>query len=571
MELEPRTLGDYVAAIKYRKKLVLGLFSAVFAGSAALAFALPSVYRSTATILIEQPEIPVDIVRTTVSNIASERVDMVSRQVMTTENLGALVRKYNLYQKEIAAGGIEAAAARMRSTDIMVEVIDDQVDPRSKTQPSIPFTVSFNSNSPTVAQQVARELADLFMAENVKSRTERAAEISGFLGTEVERLSKEVAEQEALVAAFKEKNAGRLPELGSLNMQVLERTENDLREIDRQLQSAEARRISIKGQVEELEAAGAPVGGNSRIVTPGQRLVEAQTEYYALLAKYSEGHPDVVRARKELEGLRGAAGGTSERGYLEGELSRKRMELVAAQNRYAADHPDVRRLATEIEGIEAQLRALSSSPVVSSLGSYSADSVRSSGAYIQLQTSLKGADAEIASLRAKQGELYAKRSEIEGRLAQAPQVEREYRELSRGYESSLAKLKDVQNKQIEARLAENLETTQKSESFKLITAPALPAAPVSPNRPAILFLGFVFGLAAGIGAMLMADAFDDSVRGSRGVAALLNAPPLAVIPIIDVRGDKRGSSAAAVLALASLMAAGWLAAMAGAVPMASLS
>jgi hypothetical protein len=71
--------------------------------------------------------------------------------------------------------------------------------------------------------------------------------------------------------------------------------------------------------------------------------------------------------------------------------------------------------------------------------------------------------------------------------------------------------------------------------------------------------------------MLMADAFDDSVRGSRGVAALLNAPPLAVIPIIDVRGDKRGSSAAAVLALASLTAAGWLAAMAGAVPIAGMS
>lgn len=563
MELEPRTLGEYISAIKYRKKLVFGLFTAVFAGSVALALGLPSIYRSTATILIEQPEIPTDLVRTTVTSVASERVDTVSRRVMSTTNLGELIRKYNLYQKEIASGGIEAAAARMRSTDITVEVIDDEVDPRAKVQPSIPFTVSFDSNSPAVTQQVARELADLFLAENIKNRTEQAAEISGFLGAEVARLSKEVAEQEALVAAFKEKNAGRLPELGSLNMQTLERTENELREIDRQRQAAEARRISLAGQVEELEAAGVPMGGNSRIVTPGQRLVEAQTEYYALLAKYSEGHPDVVRARKELESLRGVAGGGGERSYLEGQLSQKRLELATAQNRYAADHPDVRRLSTEIEGIEAQLRSSSSAQAGGSMSSYGMDSVRSSGAYIQLQTSIKAVDAEIASLRAKQAELYGKRSETEARLVQSPQVEREYRELSRGYETSLARLKDVQNKQIEARFAENLESKQKSESFKLISAPALPASPVSPNRPAILFLGLVFGLAAGIGAMLMADALDDSVRGSRGVAALLNAPPLAVIPVIDARGGKPGALPAAAAAALAFLLAGWLWGLAG--------
>lgn len=550
MELEARTLNDYFAAIKYRKKLVFGLFATVLSASVALALALPAVYHSSATILIEQPEIPSNMVPTTVVVVtaASERVGVVTRRVMTTVNLGELVSKYNLYQDEIAVGGMEAAAAKMRTKDVVVGVIEDgSADPRAKTQPSIPFTVSFESNSPTVTQQVARDLADLYLAENIKNRTERAKEISGFLGTELERLSKEVAQQESQLAEFKEKNAGRLPELGSLNMQVLERTETDLREIDRQMRSAEAQRITLQGQLREIEAAGIPLGSPRTVVTPGQRLIEAQTQYLALRAKYAEGHPDVVRARKELESLRSATGGGSDTSALAAQLSQKRLELISAQEKYAPDHPDVRRLASEIAGIESQMR---SAAAATTTDSYTLDSVKSSGGYIQIQTGINAANAEIGSLRAKQAELLGKRADIESRLAQSPQVEREFRELSRGYEASITQLKDVQNKQIEAQLAENLENNQKSETFKLITAPALPTAPIRPNRLAIVFLGLVFGLAAGIGAMLMADAMDDTVRGSRGVAALLNAPPLAVIPIIDVRGDKRGSPIPAIASIA---------------------
>ncbi|MGQ0618503.1 MAG: GumC family protein [Panacagrimonas sp.] len=554
MELEARTLGDYFSAIKYRKKLVFGLFAAVFSASAALAMILPSVYRSSATILIEQPEIPADMVRTTVVSAASERVDVVTRRVMTTENLGALIHKYNLYPEEIAEGGIEAASAKMRTSHVLIEVIEAEgADPRAKIQPSIPFTVAFESFSPSVTQQVTRELGELYLAENIKNRTEQAAEISGFFSNEVERLNQVLADYETRLAKFKEENAGKLPELGSLNMQVLERAENDLREIDRQIRSAEGQRITLQGQLEEIEAAGVPVGA-SKIVTPGQRLLEAQTEYYALLSKYSEGHPDVVRARKELESLRGATGGSEDRSALEAQLAQKRLDLLAAQERYAPDHPDVRRLSAEIAAMQSQMQSASSG----SSSSYALDPVRSSGAYIQIQTGINAVNAEISSLRGKQAELVGKRADFESRLAQSPQVEREYRELSRGYEASIAQLKDVQNKQVGAQLAENLENKQQGETFKLIAAPLLPVAPVRPNRLAILFLGAVFGLAAGIGAMLMADAMDDTVRGSRGVAALLNAPPLAVIPIIDARGDKRGAAQAAAIAAIGLGLAPWL-------------
>jgi capsular polysaccharide biosynthesis protein len=53
---------------------------------------------------------------------------------------------------------------------------------------------------------------------------------------------------------------------------------------------------------------------------------------------------------------------------------------------------------------------------------------------------------------------------------------------------------------------------------------------VSPNRPAILFLGFVFSLGSGLGFAFVADAISGAVRGARNVQMMLGVAPLAVIP-----------------------------------------
>src|SRR6202035_2834296 len=58
---------------------------------------LPSTYRSTATILIEQQEIPQELVRSVITSFADQRVQVISQRVMTTQNLLSLVDRYNLY------------------------------------------------------------------------------------------------------------------------------------------------------------------------------------------------------------------------------------------------------------------------------------------------------------------------------------------------------------------------------------------------------------------------------------------------------------------------------------------
>src|SRR5450755_2509551 len=63
----------------------------------ALALLLPPTYMAGATILIEQQEIPQELVRSAITSFADQRVQVISQRVMTTQNLLSLIDRYDLY------------------------------------------------------------------------------------------------------------------------------------------------------------------------------------------------------------------------------------------------------------------------------------------------------------------------------------------------------------------------------------------------------------------------------------------------------------------------------------------
>src|SRR5271168_1044770 len=115
-----------------------------------LAVLLPPTYRAGATILIEQQEIPQDMVRSAISSFADQRIQVISQRVMTTLNLMSLIERYNLYPDIRESKPREVLLQKMRS-DIALKMISaDVIDPRSgrPTQATIAFTVSYQNQSP---------------------------------------------------------------------------------------------------------------------------------------------------------------------------------------------------------------------------------------------------------------------------------------------------------------------------------------------------------------------------------------------------------------------------------------
>jgi hypothetical protein len=134
-------------------------------------------------------------------------------------------------------------------------------------------------------------------------------------------------------------------------------------------------------------------------------------------------------------------------------------------------------------------------------------------------------------------ELMVKISDYEQRLLLTPQVESEYRALVRDYENASVRYQQIQAKQLAAEVGKELEKERKGEKFTLIDPAILPEEPISPNRPAIIFLSLVLALGAGVGSAAVAESMDSAVRGAKGLVAVLNTAPLAVIPYLANEAD----------------------------------
>lgn len=517
-------LRDYLAVLRRRRRQIVWVALAITALGVAAALLVPPVYRSTATLLVEQ-QLSTDIVRSTVTGYLVQRLKVIEARVLTPENLAAVAKKHDLFPEERERGD-GYVASRIRE-NIQVEPVSANVsDPRSGVSGSttIAFDLSYQAAVPETAQQVAQELATLFIDENRAIRTAKARGASAFLLEEERRLRERVDTLETQLAAYKTKNRGRLPELMNLNMQMLERAQRELEESQQQIYDLEERKVELQSQLGQVE----PYTGDS----PGGRLRQVQTEYLEAASRYSPEHPDVVRLRRELETLRKQFGIGADRTVIEREYRQARAQLAEARKKYAGDHPDVRRLQQTVANLEKQLRGTRDDPA-------DFEMKPDNPAYVALQTQLDGIEISLRAAQARRARAEKRIADYEARLVQTPSVEQEGLALQREYDAAMKKYREIKQNLMDANLAVELEEDQQGESFSLLQPAQLPGSPEQPNRKAFILLGLVLGIGGGIGYASIAEYMDRTVRGSQSVAGLLGAPPLAAIPFIPDGGEPR--------------------------------
>lgn len=534
MEQNTKKISDYIAIAKRYKRRMLMTFVGLIMLSVAIAVGLPPVYRSTATILIEQQEIPADLVRTTITSYADQRIQVISQRVMTRTNLQKILKKYNLHADDQKDEPIEVIIEEIREEIKMNTVSADVVDPRSgrPTQATIAFTVSYDSDSAEIAQKVANELVSLYLNENLKSRTESVTQTSRFLQDETEKLRFQIAESDRKLADFKKINVGQLPEFSQLNLSMIDRSERDIAVIYSDLRAAKERKIYIESQLAGTSLYNTSFGqSGERIFGAADRLKQLNAEYTRKVAIYSDDHPDIVRMRKEIKALEAVQDIGDEVGVPQ-KIKTLQAEVKATRSEYSADHPDVKRLEKELASLVQE-----NSGQQQEITSLQLTEKPDNPAYIQLQTQLETTNLELETLERKQKGLEVKLSDYENRMAQSPQVEREFSELTRDQENAWIRYRELMAKQMEAQLAEVMESERQGERFTLIDPPLAPEEPLKPNRLAILFLGVIISIGGGIGAALLSDLSDKTIRGVNAIATLVNVPVIMGIPYIETKQE----------------------------------
>jgi uncharacterized protein involved in exopolysaccharide biosynthesis len=499
----------------------------------AATFLWPPSYRSTGTILIEQQELPADLVQSTITSFADQRIQVISERVMTTDNLLRIIQNYNLYSKLRQSEPREELLAQMRKDIHFAMISADVMDPRQgrATKANIAFSVSYDSPSPQTAARVANELVSLYLDENVRSRRQLSADAANFLDEEANKLDQNIATMSATIAKFKDQHINTLPDQAAMNHETLIRSDDELRDIDTQLRSLQQQSTYLAGQLAQLSPSSQVyTSTGERVLSPSDRLKFLRTEYARLSGIYSPEHPDVQRIQREIAGLEKEAGVVDSSNDLQRQLQDAQTQLAQASEHYAPDHPDVVRLQRQIATLK---QAIKDAPLVTPAPDLHPDNP----AYISIKAQRDANADELSSLQQKRLAVQAKIADLETRLAQAPAVERDYDNLLRGLENEQVKYREVRQKQMEAKLSENLEDEQKGERFTLIEPPIAPQQAASPNRPLLSVLSFVLALTAALGTVWLLEMRDGSVRNPRDLEALLQIAPLAIVPHMETLAE----------------------------------
>ncbi len=177
-----------------------------------------------ARFLVESQEIPTDLVRPTVTDTANERIQVIQQRILTRDNLLTLVNKYGMFahERQWMSGTQLLDLMRERSKFELVDINSNSARSGIST---IAFTVSFEYENPQVTSAVTNDFLTLILSEDARNRTNRAAETTRFLASELQRLQTELAAVETQISESKVRPNDRTAELmDPARLQVVELT-----------------------------------------------------------------------------------------------------------------------------------------------------------------------------------------------------------------------------------------------------------------------------------------------------------------------------------------------------------
>ena len=472
------TLTDYLSILKRRWMQMLTVFIVVALAAIAVAMLMTPVYQSTGTILVEAQQIPDDVVKATVTSYADERIEVIKQRVMTRDNLYRIINKYKLFPNKIDSETTSTLIDLMRKS-LSVELLNADVQNAQGARATIAFKVGFEYEKADIAHKVANEIVTLFLDENVKTRTLRATETTEFLTQEVGNLKKDLESVENKVATYKQQNSDSLPEHMEMHMNMLHQAELDSKEIDRDYKSTqeELRYLDV-----DLATASASVKKSSSTGASNSELKKAKADLELAQALYKDTHPTVRALKRQIENLEKA---------------------VDAPTDEKSDKPDL-----ESELVLGKIRA-----------------------------QIESAKIRLNSLAQQKKSLQEKNSQLQAQVTQSPQVEKGLSTLMRDYDNAKSKYEEVKSKQLNAKIAENLEQENKAERFSLLEPPVFPDKPIRPNRMKIVVLGIIGAFAGALALAALLEVLEGKLRGVDAITSVINMRPLVIVPYVYTQNE----------------------------------
>lgn len=475
MEHEELHPLEYVSVVRRRKWwLIVPIALSVVIGLALVRY-LPKEYKSTTTIGVTSPAVSPNILGSAIPFDNQERLRAISQQLLSLPILARVVKEEQLASDD----AIEAGVGRLRK-GIQITV-PEPVATTSEPRHLDMFVVNYNDKEPALAQRVANRLATVFVDENARTRTVQAQDASAFIGSQLAASQTRLVALDARLRAAKEAHIGQLPEQMGMNIQRVATLRGQIDSNATALRNEQDRLSMVETQIDTMTTgradAVAAVGGADALPSSEAKILALEKELATAKTMYTAKHPDVIA--------------------LEESLADARKEAAQERNRTPADrlaqlqlNPAYRKLVADRDAIRLRIR--------------------------DLQRENTDAQRQVTT--------------YQGRMEAAPMVEQQLTSLQRDYDLERQQYSDLSSKQHQAEIAETVARNRTGEQFAILYPANFPSEPTKPVPLRVMLITILLGCGLGIGLMLGAEYFDDSIHEARELKDEFDLPVIGTIP-----------------------------------------
>jgi len=420
---------------RYRWQALLAAWMIAVAGWLVV-LVMPDKYEANARVYVDTDSILLPLLKgLAVQTDVDQRLLIMTRTLLSRPNLEKVVREVNLDLK----------LTTQKEKEALINGLSNEIKLVSqRNQPNL-YTITYVHDQPIVAKQVVQALLSILVETTLGDSRQDSDSAQQFLARQIKEYDARLVAAEERLMEFKRENFRVLPSQEGGFFQDLKQAEQSLEAAKLEMREAEFLHSTLEQRLLEFVASfeQGEVVGVSRF---DERLKKMQAQLDENRLRFTDVHPNIIeleRAISELEALK--------KGELKGGT---------------VPHSDQAR------------------PEDSRL-------------HQELSLALTQANARIASLSARMNEYQQRADVLKERIATLPEIEADLLRLTRDYDITKGKYRQLVERFESAKLSESAGQTGDNVKFRIIDPPWVPATASEPNR--ILLLTFVLAAAIGVG------------------------------------------------------------------------
>lgn len=274
---------NHLPAIFWQRRMLLIVPFVVLTIIAVIAaFALPTIYRSKATLLVQGQQIQSSLVQAPVAGDIEQRIARIRERVLSRGDLIQLIEQNNLYAKERQSTPMSKIVDKMRDATTVGAQANDLGGGGGPN--TVAIDMSFDYPDPALAQVVLQSFTNSFLSMDTEDVSEQARISVRFLQDQANKLRAQISTLESQLTGLKARNGSALANSGGGGMMM------DLGSYSSQI-------TSLETQNRQLLAQSSRTGGKD------PQVAAAESALVAAQSLYADSHPDVQAARERLRAV----------------------------------------------------------------------------------------------------------------------------------------------------------------------------------------------------------------------------------------------------------------------------